>query len=302
MSERRPVRQDPYRPGVHAELVTPALIPPVGFVQRCECGDDVVLTRHAIEARCRCARWYGGRVCGTCSAASTVVLRNAPSRWQRQRWQCWACGASAKFRVGDPGAATGADITATNELVGLSSDRSVAQLILVAGWGWVRPERQLVVVTARNDALLVAPLCPPKGFWRIPWTEVTSLSFFGPGRVTTDAGAWGVGTGWADAARIAVEAEVINWLTRTTTVTTFVRLTGADGELVFYWDGGDLAEARTAFAPVVGRLEIQQRRHDGRAQPTGPALVDGLERLAALHRQGALTDDEYAAAKTELLR
>jgi hypothetical protein len=31
------------------------------------------------------------------------------------------------------------------------------------------------------------------------------------------------------------------------------------------------------------------------------ALVDGLERLAALHRTGALTDDEYARAKVELL-
>jgi len=31
------------------------------------------------------------------------------------------------------------------------------------------------------------------------------------------------------------------------------------------------------------------------------ALVDGLERLAALHRAGSLTDEEYRRAKAELL-
>ena len=35
--------------------------------------------------------------------------------------------------------------------------------------------------------------------------------------------------------------------------------------------------------------------------PLGGALVGGLERLAALHRAGSLTDDEYARAKAELL-
>jgi hypothetical protein len=33
----------------------------------------------------------------------------------------------------------------------------------------------------------------------------------------------------------------------------------------------------------------------------GPDLVGGLERLAALHRAGSLTDAEYARAKAELL-
>jgi hypothetical protein len=36
-------------------------------------------------------------------------------------------------------------------------------------------------------------------------------------------------------------------------------------------------------------------------EPARPDLVDGLERLAALHRAGSLTDGEYARAKTELL-
>jgi hypothetical protein len=37
------------------------------------------------------------------------------------------------------------------------------------------------------------------------------------------------------------------------------------------------------------------------AAPPAPDLVDDLERLATLHREGALTDDEYARAKVQLL-
>ncbi len=37
------------------------------------------------------------------------------------------------------------------------------------------------------------------------------------------------------------------------------------------------------------------------ATPVPPASGDGLERLAALHQQGALTDAEFSAAKAKLL-
>jgi hypothetical protein len=40
---------------------------------------------------------------------------------------------------------------------------------------------------------------------------------------------------------------------------------------------------------------------DGHARRTQPPAVDQLERLAALHASGALTDEEFAAAKRELL-
>ena len=40
---------------------------------------------------------------------------------------------------------------------------------------------------------------------------------------------------------------------------------------------------------------------EGTAREVDPDLVDELERLAALHESGALTDEEYAAAKRRLL-
>ena len=48
----------------------------------------------------------------------------------------------------------------------------------------------------------------------------------------------------------------------------------------------------------------QMQRVAARVQPaasTPRAMVDELERLAKLHDRGALTDDEYAAAKARLL-
>jgi hypothetical protein len=36
-------------------------------------------------------------------------------------------------------------------------------------------------------------------------------------------------------------------------------------------------------------------------QPAGPSLLDQLNQLAELHQQGALTDEEFAAAKAKLL-
>jgi hypothetical protein len=53
-----------------------------------------------------------------------------------------------------------------------------------------------------------------------------------------------------------------------------------------------LEAAGTAIAPV---------NSDGEVGIPDVALVDGLERLAALHRAGSLTDEEYRRAKAELL-
>lgn len=54
----------------------------------------------------------------------------------------------------------------------------------------------------------------------------------------------------------------------------------------------------------VGMPLAQMQRVAARVQPstaTRAGMVDELERLAKLHDRGALTDDEYAAAKARLL-
>jgi Short C-terminal domain len=57
----------------------------------------------------------------------------------------------------------------------------------------------------------------------------------------------------------------------------------------------------------ISNLEQQQAAADPAANDGGasagatPSMADQLSQLAALHDQGALTDDEFAAAKAKLL-
>jgi hypothetical protein len=51
---------------------------------------------------------------------------------------------------------------------------------------------------------------------------------------------------------------------------------------------------------------LEQQPHEQAPQPQAPAdagspVLDQLGRLTALHEQGALTDDEFAAAKAKIL-
>jgi hypothetical protein len=68
-------------------------------------------------------------------------------------------------------------------------------------------------------------------------------------------------------------------------------------------DARDAREARrSALPPLAPTRAAGARAGVGdEAGITEEAFVDGLERLAALHRAGSLTDDEYARAKAELL-
>jgi outer membrane murein-binding lipoprotein Lpp len=45
----------------------------------------------------------------------------------------------------------------------------------------------------------------------------------------------------------------------------------------------------------------QQAPPPDAAPPAGPSMADQLQQIAALHQQGVLSDDEFAAAKAKLL-
>jgi Short C-terminal domain len=57
----------------------------------------------------------------------------------------------------------------------------------------------------------------------------------------------------------------------------------------------------------ISQLEQQQAPAQQQAPPpqaapaAGPSMADQLQQIAALHQQGVLTDDEFAAAKAKLL-
>ena len=45
----------------------------------------------------------------------------------------------------------------------------------------------------------------------------------------------------------------------------------------------------------------QQYQQPPQAAPAGPSMLDQLNQLTELHQQGALSDEEFAAAKAKLL-
>jgi Short C-terminal domain len=54
----------------------------------------------------------------------------------------------------------------------------------------------------------------------------------------------------------------------------------------------------------IGDLEAQQQGQQApppAAAPAAPSMYDQLSQLATLHDQGALTDDEFTAAKAKVL-
>jgi hypothetical protein len=51
----------------------------------------------------------------------------------------------------------------------------------------------------------------------------------------------------------------------------------------------------------IGDLEQQQAPAQAAAPAAAPSLLDQLNQLDALHKQGALTDNEFTAAKAKLL-
>ncbi len=50
----------------------------------------------------------------------------------------------------------------------------------------------------------------------------------------------------------------------------------------------------------IGDLE-QQQAPPAPEPPAGSSMIDQLNQLATLHQQGSLTDDEFTAAKAQLL-
>ncbi len=68
----------------------------------------------------------------------------------------------------------------------------------------------------------------------------------------------------------------------------------------------DLEQQRAAGQYQQQQPPQQQQYQQPQAQPApepaaGPSMIDQLNQLTTLHQQGALTDEEFAAAKAKLL-
>jgi hypothetical protein len=141
---------------------------------------------------------------------------------------------------------------------------------------------------------------------RLPYAGQFEVELSGPGRFTTGGGFVGGGFGLMGAAEGMALAGVLNALTTRTQVLSVIAVMSTEYEAFFL--SRELApdELRRRLAPVF----LRSRQINGGRPAAGelresragtPDLVAALESLAALHRAGALTDEEFQRAKGRVL-
>lgn len=139
----------------------------------------------------------------------------------------------------------------------------------------------------------------------LPYAPQFKVELSGPGRFTSGGGFVGGGIGLEGAAGGMALAGVLNALTTRTRVESVIAVLSAQYEGFFLCREHGLEELRRTLAPVF--LRARQNSVQAVVSESEPAsedrsdLVVVLERLTALHRAGALTDEEFRSAKAKAL-
>lgn len=127
--------------------------------------------------------------------------------------------------------------------------------------------------------------------------------------VTRGGGFFGGGFGAKAAIEGMAVASVLNSVTRKTKNWVTIDLVGDDGWVQFQLEGAGAFEIRDRLRVLSDEVVFQrsnQTRESSNIQiekpPAAMDLVSSLERLVALRDAGALTDEEFAASKAQLIK
>lgn len=134
----------------------------------------------------------------------------------------------------------------------------------------------------------------------MPYSESFTLKLSGPGTVVTGGGFSGGGFGLVGAVEGLAIATVVNAITRKSSIITVIAVADLGHEGFFVTTTVTPEDLRRALSPVFVRLR-QYQTPGSAAPPSSDDLISRLERLSDLHSAGALTNDEFAAAKAALL-
>lgn len=147
-----------------------------------------------------------------------------------------------------------------------------------------------------EDAVHVMPDSPSSQPLTLAY-ETLAIAISGQGERTTNLGLWGGGFGLKGAAKGMLAASVLNSLTTRTDIDTVVALSDASQELYFHYDKETPDSLRMRLASVFVKL----RSDSASSSKAEPNLVTDLSRLVELRDSGALSEEEFAAAKQRLL-
>lgn len=178
---------------------------------------------------------------------------------------------------------------------------SVLPAVYMGGHGYKIPEETPCAVLFQKGALEIRK--PEQPAITIPHREISAFELSGPGAVQTGGGFIGGGFGLAGAAAGILTAGLINRLTTSTRILTVVRIATESGELFFQTNAATPDELRLGLSESIAAIDAARTaRHPG--PPTGSRgaeTVAELSELSRLREAGALTDEEFVAAKKRTL-
>lgn len=222
---------------------------------------------------------------------------------------CAGCGTQTGDPVRTASAATASAVSYFQGLAAVSPQDSEVTLApawtAVGAWGVPFRLGNLVSLAATVTGVHLTPIGDGGPPVRWPFTAVRRLVFDGPGRVTTRDRFSGWGIGLVGSLEGILAAEALNALTRRTTVNSFVTVEADDAGVILHTARLTPGQLRLLFAGALRRVTPQPS--SGPA-PTwsvpaseAPGLAEQLERIAALHQDGVLTDEEFSRAKARIL-
>ena len=133
---------------------------------------------------------------------------------------------------------------------------------------------------------------------RCPYSQSIAIEFSGPGKITKGGGFIGGGFGLKGAAEGMAIAAVLNSITTTSEIRSVIRWEAQTMEAFFFTSTATPGDLRIQFSSVIGRIKNSA---EPAVVPEKEDALDRLERLARLHREGSLTDEEFSAMKRQLL-
>lgn len=132
------------------------------------------------------------------------------------------------------------------------------------------------------------------------YEDINLFEVGGRGAVTTGGGFIGGGFGLAGAAAGMVAATMLNTLTRRTKVETLLSIRTEQWQVILFYGKATPEALRLELAVAFAKVDAAERRAS-LPSSTSDDYVAQLTKLAELHDAGALSDEEFTAAKARLL-
>jgi hypothetical protein len=175
---------------------------------------------------------------------------------------------------------------------------SLRDFILAAGGGTSIPIGSSCWIRFHADRVVIDSFSSHMEY--IPFEAIDALQVSGS-TIRSSLGVFGGGFGVIGAAEGMLAAAVINRLTRRTRQYAVLRIVTSTAEYVLSSTALDGSALALTLTPV--QVAIRKARQAVRAGSTAPqfSIADELSKLARLHDEGILTEEEFAAAKAKLL-